>query len=50
MSQGSAYGKLLDELRERHPDPWLAPPAVRALVTAYAERNMSLFAAAERLG
>lgn len=50
LSQGSAYGKLLDELRERHPHPWLAPPAVRALVTAYAERNMSLFAAAERLG
>ena len=50
LSLGSGYGRLLNRVREGYPNFWTAPPIARALVTAYAERNMSLFAAAERLG
>lgn len=48
--QGGAYGKLLDQLQQEHPIPFVDPPAVRRERLMLVERNRSLFAAAERLG
>lgn len=50
VCMGSAYGLLLDKLRQQYPNPFTASPAVRAQICARIGKNMSLFAAAERLG
>lgn len=46
---GTAYGQLLNVLRRKYP-PFVAPAPVQAQMRVYIEKNMSLFAAAERLG
>jgi regulator of sirC expression with transglutaminase-like and TPR domain len=50
LSQGSAYGKLLEQFRRKYPVPGTAPPAQAVCAFTCMERNISLFAAAERLG
>lgn len=48
--QASTYAKLLDRFRQNHPNPFAVSPAKRAHVYLLVERNMTLFAQAERLG
>lgn len=48
--QATACGHMGDRLRRQHPNPWTAPPIVRAQLLSCIERNIGLIAAAERLG
>lgn len=47
---GSAAGRLLDQISSAHPNPYKAPPDVRARATKLMEQNRDCFARAERLG
>ena len=47
---GSAYGKLLDEFRQRYPSPWTTPPEMHGHAWKLMQQNMRLFEIAEGLG